>query len=95
MPTFNEPVFHKGAFFAVDFNGTLGVYNEGSWKILEKPRGFSNSAYVSFLVECEDDLLLVRILGFSVTVFWLGRTCFCFCPEGNSGESFERVVWWF
>ncbi|KAI3950138.1 hypothetical protein MKW98_008583 [Papaver atlanticum] len=71
MPTFNEPVFHKGAYFVVDFNGTLGVYNEGSWKILEKPRGYSNSAYVSFLVECEDELLLVPILGFSVTVFRL------------------------
>ncbi|KAI3995843.1 hypothetical protein MKX01_020378 [Papaver californicum] len=71
MPAFNAPVFHKGAFYAVDFNGTLGVYNEGSWEVLERPRGYSSAAYVSFLVECEDELLLVRILGMSVMILRL------------------------
>ncbi|KAI3950140.1 hypothetical protein MKW98_008585, partial [Papaver atlanticum] len=51
MPTFNEPVFHKGFFYCVDFNGTLGVFNEASWKVLNNPHGYSNAAYVSFLVE--------------------------------------------
>ncbi|XP_026384579.1 F-box/kelch-repeat protein At1g57790-like [Papaver somniferum] len=73
MPTFNEPFFHKGAFYCVDYNGTLGVFNEHkwSWSVLKRPRGFSNAAYVSFLVECEDELLLVRILEMSVTIFRL------------------------
>ncbi|KAI3950141.1 hypothetical protein MKW98_008586 [Papaver atlanticum] len=70
MPTYNGPIFHKGAFYCVDFNGTLGIYND-SWKVLERPRGFSNAAYVSFLVECEDELLLVQILGVSVKIFRL------------------------
>ncbi|XP_026418016.1 uncharacterized protein LOC113313457 isoform X2 [Papaver somniferum] len=71
MPTYNEPVFHKGSFYCVDSNGTLGVFNEDSWEVLKRPHGYSNAAYVSFLVECENEVLLVRILGFSVAILKL------------------------
>ncbi|XP_026418021.1 uncharacterized protein LOC113313457 isoform X5 [Papaver somniferum] len=42
-----------------DSNGTLGVFNEDSWEVLKRPHGYSNAAYVSFLVECENEVLLL------------------------------------
>ncbi|KAI3835221.1 hypothetical protein MKW98_020337 [Papaver atlanticum] len=68
IPTYNKPVFHQGALFCVDFNGTLGVFNDGGWKVLERPRVHSSAGYVIFLVECETELLLVQVLGVSVTI---------------------------
>ncbi|XP_026412886.1 uncharacterized protein LOC113308635 [Papaver somniferum] len=71
MPTFIAPVIDKGHFFCADFNGTLGDMHGGDFEVVERPPGHSNAAYVSFLVKCETELLMVQMLGMSVTIYRL------------------------
>ncbi|OVA04445.1 Protein of unknown function DUF295 [Macleaya cordata] len=76
LPCLNSPVFYNGAFYCLDYNGSLGVFNiEGgfTWKVLPKPQAHFNSIYPSFLVECEGKLLSVDVghVGKSVRIFKL------------------------
>ncbi|OVA04483.1 Protein of unknown function DUF295 [Macleaya cordata] len=76
MPCINNPVFYNGAFYCLDYNGTLGVFNLKNgfiWKVLVKPREHFNAVYPSFLVECDGKLLLVDLgpFGKSVGIFRL------------------------
>lgn len=74
-PNFNSPVFHRGAFYCLDLNGTLGVFkleNGTSWEILAmvaQPK--CEFIYKSFLVECEGNILCVLLgrLGKWVRIF--------------------------
>ncbi|OVA08899.1 Sec1-like protein [Macleaya cordata] len=73
MPCINNPVFYDGAFYCLDYNGTLGVFNleDGFiWKVLAKPQEHFSAVYPSFLVECDGKLLSVDIgpLGNSVGI---------------------------
>ncbi|KAI3997622.1 hypothetical protein MKX01_011039, partial [Papaver californicum] len=65
MPCINNPVFHYGAFYCLDYNGLLGVFSwkggRFSWKVLPKSLGQFNGIYPSFLVECDEKLLLVNL----------------------------------
>ncbi|KAI3928506.1 hypothetical protein MKW98_024107 [Papaver atlanticum] len=64
IPCINNPVFYKGAFYCLDYNGMLGVFNlKGgvSWKILPKSLKQFGGFYPSYLVECEEKLLLVNV----------------------------------
>ncbi|KAI3939926.1 hypothetical protein MKW98_029702 [Papaver atlanticum] len=64
MPCINNPVFYNGAFYCLDYNGLLGVfYMKGDfcWEILSKSLGQFNGIYPSFLVECDEKLLLVNL----------------------------------
>ncbi|XP_026423043.1 uncharacterized protein LOC113318960 [Papaver somniferum] len=78
-PNFNSPVFHRGAFYCLDLNGTLGVFkleNGTSWEILAmvaQPK--CEFIYKSFLVECESNLLCVLLgrLGKWVRIFRLNN----------------------
>ncbi|XP_026403622.1 F-box/kelch-repeat protein At1g57790-like [Papaver somniferum] len=75
MPSHNTPVFYNGAFYCVDYNGMLGVFNleDHSWKVLEKPLEQFSGIYPSFLVECAGQILLVNFghLGATIRVFRL------------------------
>ncbi|XP_026438082.1 uncharacterized protein LOC113336649 [Papaver somniferum] len=64
MPCINNPVFYNGAFYCLDYNGMLGVFSlEGgvSWKVLSKSLKQFSGFYPSYLVECDEKLLLVNI----------------------------------
>ncbi|OVA04496.1 Protein of unknown function DUF295 [Macleaya cordata] len=76
IPCLNNPVFYGGAFYCLDYNGALGVFNlkDGFvWKILVKSQRQFNDVYPSFLVECDGKLLLVDLgpLGKSIGIFRL------------------------
>ncbi|OVA08170.1 Protein of unknown function DUF295 [Macleaya cordata] len=76
LPCLNNPVFYDGAFYCLDYNGSLGVFNiEGgfTWKVLPKPQEKFNPIYPSFLVECEGKLLSVDVghVGKSIRIFRL------------------------
>ncbi|RZC90722.1 hypothetical protein C5167_028555 [Papaver somniferum] len=63
----NNPVFYRGAFYCLDCNGTLGVYdlNGFSWEILVKvPPPSCSFIYKRFLVECGGELLSVYLGNF-------------------------------
>ncbi|OVA04480.1 Protein of unknown function DUF295 [Macleaya cordata] len=48
MPCINNPVFYDGAFYCLDYNGTLGVFSledDFIWKVLAKPREHFNAVY--------------------------------------------------
>ncbi|KAI3859512.1 hypothetical protein MKW98_027109 [Papaver atlanticum] len=64
-PNFNNPVFHDGAFYCLDLNGSLGLFsfeNDTSWEILAMVhRPNCEFIYKSFLVECEGNLLCVLL----------------------------------
>ncbi|XP_026386828.1 F-box/kelch-repeat protein At1g57790-like [Papaver somniferum] len=70
FPLLNTPVFCKGVFYCLDYNGTLGVFNieDNSWKVLEKPHPQFSAVYPNFLVECGGELLSVK-LGRHETLF--------------------------
>ncbi|XP_026449075.1 F-box/kelch-repeat protein At1g57790-like isoform X3 [Papaver somniferum] len=76
MQCINNPVFYNGAFYCLDYNGMLGVFNrEGyaSWKILSKSLKQFSGFNPSYLVECDEKLLLVNLgqNGKSVDVYTL------------------------
>ncbi|XP_026432656.1 F-box/kelch-repeat protein At1g57790-like isoform X2 [Papaver somniferum] len=74
---FNNPVFHRGAFYCLDLNGTLGVFNlehDISWEILAMINPPNcDFIYKSFLVECDGKLVSVLLghLGKWVRIFRL------------------------
>ncbi|XP_026451771.1 F-box/kelch-repeat protein At3g18720-like [Papaver somniferum] len=65
MPCINNPVFYKGDFYCLDYNGMLGVLSakgdDFSWKILPKSLKQFSAIYPSYLVECDDKLLLINV----------------------------------
>ncbi|KAI3978233.1 hypothetical protein MKX01_013064 [Papaver californicum] len=76
MPCINSPVFHKGAFYCLDYNGMLGIFDtkgDFSWKVLSKSLKQFGGVYPSFLVGCDEKLLLVNLgqSGKSVDVYRL------------------------
>ncbi|XP_026451766.1 F-box/kelch-repeat protein At1g57790-like [Papaver somniferum] len=76
MPCVNNPVFYNGAFYCLDYNGMLGVFNmkgDFSWKVLSKSLKQFGGFYPSYLVECDDKLLLVNLghCGKSVDIYRL------------------------
>ncbi|XP_026442182.1 F-box/kelch-repeat protein At1g57790-like [Papaver somniferum] len=76
IPPLNTPVFYNGDFYSVDYNGSLAVFkvdgNGINWKVLEKPHKPFDSIYPSFLVECDRELLLVK-MGRLGTLFGIFR----------------------
>ncbi|KAI3959355.1 hypothetical protein MKW98_018945 [Papaver atlanticum] len=62
VPCFNVPVFYNAAFYCVDYNGTQGVFNlaDETWDVFRSTRRSKKIKYISFLVECEGNILLVR-----------------------------------
>ncbi|KAI3979365.1 hypothetical protein MKX01_001557 [Papaver californicum] len=63
----NNPVFYKGNFYALDYNGTLGLFNleernfdDSIWKVLPKTLAQFDGVNPSYLVECEGELLVVN-----------------------------------
>ncbi|KAI3908732.1 hypothetical protein MKW98_029282 [Papaver atlanticum] len=76
MPCINNPVFFDRAFYCLDYNGMLGVFNmtdDSSWEILPKSLKQFSGFYPSYLVECDKKLLLVNLgqSGKSVDVYRL------------------------
>ncbi|XP_026447532.1 uncharacterized protein LOC113348049 isoform X2 [Papaver somniferum] len=76
MPCINSPVFYKGAFYCLDYNGILGVFNmkgDSSWKVLSKSLKQFSGFYPSYLAECDKKLLLVHLgqSGKSVDIYRL------------------------
>ncbi|XP_026455994.1 uncharacterized protein LOC113356968 isoform X1 [Papaver somniferum] len=64
MPCINNPVFYNGAFYCLDYNGMLGVFNmkgDSSWKVLSKSSKQFSVFYPSYLVECDEKLLFVNL----------------------------------
>ncbi|KAI3830516.1 hypothetical protein MKW98_030679 [Papaver atlanticum] len=80
MPCINNPVFYKGDFYCLDYNGLLGVFSakgdDFSWKVLSKSLKQFSGIYPSFLVECVDKLLLVNLgqSGKSIEIYRLGES---------------------
>ncbi|OVA01299.1 Protein of unknown function DUF295 [Macleaya cordata] len=63
-PYINNTVFCDTAFYCLDSNGKLGVFNledDFSWKVLVKLQRPCTSLYQCFLVECEGKLLSVFV----------------------------------
>ncbi|XP_026453280.1 F-box/kelch-repeat protein At1g57790-like [Papaver somniferum] len=76
MPCINNPVFYHGAFYCLDYNGILGIFSVKdtySWKVLPRSLKQFGSFYPSYLVECDDKLLLVNVglRGKSVDIYRL------------------------
>ncbi|XP_026452248.1 F-box/kelch-repeat protein At1g57790-like [Papaver somniferum] len=85
LACYNNPVFYKGNFYALDYNGTLGVFNledsrdernfdKSNWEVLPETLTQFDGVNPSYLVECEGELLLVnfeRPFGKLVEVFKL------------------------
>ncbi|KAI3908744.1 hypothetical protein MKW98_029294 [Papaver atlanticum] len=64
MPCINNPVFYNGAFYCLDYNGMLGVFNmkgDHSWSVLPKSLKQFGGFDPSYLVECDEKLLLVSL----------------------------------
>ncbi|KAI3956861.1 hypothetical protein MKX01_000895 [Papaver californicum] len=53
MPCINNPVFYKRDFYCLDYDGI--------WKVLSKSLKQFSSFFSSYLVECDDKLLLVSL----------------------------------
>ncbi|OVA03999.1 Protein of unknown function DUF295 [Macleaya cordata] len=75
----NNPVFYAEAFYCLDCNGSLGVFDledNFRWKILAKPKQPCRSIDRCFLVECEGKLLSVFLghLGKWIRIFRLDFT---------------------
>ncbi|KAI3997108.1 hypothetical protein MKX01_006962 [Papaver californicum] len=63
MPCINNLVFYNGAFYCLDYNGMLGVFNmkgNFSWKVFSKSLKQFSGFYPRYLIECEDKLLPVN-----------------------------------
>ncbi|KAI3908734.1 hypothetical protein MKW98_029284 [Papaver atlanticum] len=76
MPCINNPVFYNGAFYCLDYNGMLGVFSMKSfpsWTVLSKSLKQFGGFYPSYLVECDEKLLLVNLgqSGKSIDVYRL------------------------
>ncbi|KAI3934489.1 hypothetical protein MKW98_005434, partial [Papaver atlanticum] len=87
MPLLNTHALYKGILYCVDYNGRLGALEledksgtseledkiSCNFKVLQKPYGTFNRSYLSFLVECGGDLLLVKLgrIGTFVGIFKL------------------------
>ncbi|XP_026452247.1 F-box/kelch-repeat protein At1g57790-like [Papaver somniferum] len=83
LACYNNPVFYKGNFYALAYNGTLGVFNledsrdqinfdKSNWKVIPKTLTQFDGVNPSYLVECEGELLLVifeRPFGKLVEIF--------------------------
>ncbi|XP_026449034.1 uncharacterized protein LOC113349302 isoform X2 [Papaver somniferum] len=79
MPCINNPVFFDKAFYCLDYNGMLGVFNmteDSSWEILPKSLKQFSGFYPSYLVGCDKKLLLVNLgqSGKSVDIYRLDHT---------------------
>ncbi|KAI3908733.1 hypothetical protein MKW98_029283, partial [Papaver atlanticum] len=60
----NKPILFDRAFYCLDYNGMLGVFNmtdDSSWEILPKSLKQFSGFYPSYLVECDKMLLLVNL----------------------------------
>ncbi|XP_026378185.1 F-box/kelch-repeat protein At1g57790-like [Papaver somniferum] len=77
MPCINNPVFHNGVFYCLDYNGMLGVFDvkkgDRGWEVLSKSLKQFSNFYPSYLVECDEKLLLVNVgqSGKSVDIYRL------------------------
>ncbi|XP_026451230.1 uncharacterized protein LOC113351465 [Papaver somniferum] len=76
MPCINNPVFYNGAFYCLDYNGMLGVFSmKGGfcWTVLSKSLKQFSGFYPSYLVECDEKLLLLSLgqSGKSVDIYRL------------------------
>ncbi|KAI3956066.1 hypothetical protein MKW98_027380 [Papaver atlanticum] len=64
IPCINNPVFYNGAFYCLDYNGVIGVFNmkgTSSWEVFPNSLKLYGGAHPSFLVECDESLLLVNL----------------------------------
>ncbi|KAI3944270.1 hypothetical protein MKW98_016500 [Papaver atlanticum] len=59
----NTPVLCNGIFYSAGYDGTLARFSlvDDYWEPLEKPVKQFNDSYPSYLVECGEDLLLVKL----------------------------------
>ncbi|XP_026451180.1 F-box/kelch-repeat protein At1g57790-like [Papaver somniferum] len=96
MPCINNPVYHKGDFYCLDYNGLLGVFSVTgyfSWKVLSKSLKQFSGFYPSYLVECDDKLLLVNVgqSGNSVNICRLDDSEMAWNQKSNSGSAFNSL----
>ncbi|XP_071901203.1 F-box/kelch-repeat protein At1g57790-like [Coffea arabica] len=91
IPSYCNPVFHKGMFYCLGEGGNLGVFSpdDNQWTVLVKPQKIYKRGHESYLLEIDGELISVFVqrLGSQISVFRLDETKMAWEEVSDLGDN--------